>query len=188
MRFGSVPVYWGVCPGTCFLCPVSKGCPGGSSNGPGIRGNVVPAQMDLPPAHQGVDPYNGLRKLRRPHRDMEEPRPNPRCSPHRPRNPRCPGIGAETPDPGQIGIPDFQNPGIPTKPGFPISRIPGSRPNRDSRFPESRDPDQTAGDSNPGKFRFFAATRTVIAHCQRQALLLQFVFGVPGWEKRLAVQ
>ncbi len=76
----------------------------------------------------------------------------------RPRNLRCPGIGAETPDPGQIGIPDFPNPGIPTKPGFPISRFPGPRPNRDSRFPKSRDPDHLLNrDSNPGKSRFFCS-------------------------------
>jgi hypothetical protein len=28
----------------------------------------------------------------------------------------------------------------------------------------------------------------VIAHCQRQARLLRFLVGVPGWEKRLIVQ
>ncbi len=37
----------------------------------------------------------------------------------------------ESRNPGQIGIPHFPNPGIPAKSGFPISRIPGSRPNRD---------------------------------------------------------
>jgi hypothetical protein len=98
-----------------------------------------------------------------------------------------PGIGVYFPDPGKIGIPDFPNPGfrpnrdarfpesrIPAKSGFPISRNPGFRPNRDS---------------NPGKSRFFfAAARTVIAHCQRQARLLRFLVGVPGWEKRLIVQ
>jgi hypothetical protein len=60
---------------------------------------------------------------------------------------------AETPDPGQIiGIPDFPNPGIPAKPGFPISRIPGSR---QTGIQIRENPD------------FFAATRTVIAsaHC-----------------------
>ncbi len=39
--------------------------------------------------------------------------------PCRPRNPRCPGIGAETPDPGQIGISVFPIPPIPAKSGFP---------------------------------------------------------------------
>ena len=37
--------------------------------------NVVPTQMDLPPAHPGVDPYNGHPKLHRPH--MQELKPNP---------------------------------------------------------------------------------------------------------------
>ena len=74
----------------------------------------------------------------------------------RPRNPRCPGIGAGLPrsrpsrdsrfpesrDPGQIGMPD----------------VPGSRPNRESglesrKFPGSR-PNR---DSNPGKSRFFCS-------------------------------
>ena len=76
--------------------------------------------------------------------------------PARPRNPRCPGIGAGLPrsrpsrdsrfpesrDPGQIGMPD----------------VPGSRPNRESglesrKFPGSR-PNR---DSNPGKSRFFCS-------------------------------
>ena len=57
----------------------------------------------------------------------------------RPRNPRCPGIGAGLPrsrpsrdsrfpesrDPDQTGIPDFPNPGF--------------QPNRDARIPEIRD-------------------------------------------------
>ena len=58
----------------------------------------------------------------------------------RPRNPRCPGIGAENPDPGQNRDSRFPESGIPAKSGFPISRNPGFRPNRDS---------------NPGKSRFF---------------------------------
>ena len=37
--------------------------------------NVVPTQMDLAPAHEGVDPYNGHPKLHRPH--MEELKSNP---------------------------------------------------------------------------------------------------------------
>ena len=37
--------------------------------------NVVPTQMDLAPAHEGVDPYNGHPKLHRRH--MEELKPNP---------------------------------------------------------------------------------------------------------------
>ncbi len=51
----------------------------------------------------------------------------PRCD--KPRNPRCPGIiGVDSPDPGQVGIPESPNPAIPAKPGFPISRIPGIFP------------------------------------------------------------
>ncbi len=83
---------------------------------------------------------------------------------------------------------------LPQTPKSPIPRHGGgnsrSRPNRDSRIPGSRQtgiPDFP----NPGTDQtgiqirenpvFFAATRTVIAHCQRQARrLLQFVFGVPG--------
>ena len=63
-------------------------------------------------------------------------------------------------DSGQIGIPDFPKSGIPAKSGFKSGKIP----------------------------IFFAAARTVIAHCQRQARLLRFLVGVPGWEKRLIVQ
>jgi hypothetical protein len=37
--------------------------------------NVVPTQMDLPPAHQGVDPYNGHPKLHHPH--MQELKTDP---------------------------------------------------------------------------------------------------------------
>ncbi len=104
-------------------------------------------------------------------------------------------------------IPDARASGfifpIPAKSGFPISRIPGSRPNRDSRFPESRDPDQTGipDSPNPGMIPtkpgfksgkipiFFAAARAVIKEtCQRQARLVRFLVGVPGWEKRLIVQ
>ena len=76
-----------------------------------------------------------------------------------------------------------------------------SRPNRDSRFPESRDPDQTGIPDSPnpgiptkpgfksGKIPiFFAAARAVIKKtCQRQARLVRFLIGVPGWEKRLIV-
>ncbi len=57
----------------------------------------------------------------------------------RPRNPRCPGIGVYSPDPGQIGIPDFPKSGIPAKSGFKSGKIP----------------------------IFLAAARTVIVHCQR---------------------
>jgi hypothetical protein len=87
-------------------------------------------------------------------------------------------------------IPDARASGfifpIPAKSGFPSPRIPGSRPNRDSRFPESRDPGQIGIQirENPD---FFAAARTVISHCQRQARLVRFLIGVPGWEKRLIV-
>ena len=76
-------------------------------------------------------------------------------------------------DSGQIGMPDFPNPGF--------------RPKRESRFPEIRDSGQIGIQirENPD---FFEAARTVIAHCQRQARLLRFLVGVPGWEKRLIVQ
>ncbi len=97
------------------------------------------------------------------------------------------GIGVYFPDPGQIGIPESPNPGIPAKSGFPIPRIrdsgrigipdspnPGFRPNRDSRFPESRDPGQIGIQirENPNYFAATRSSRTVIAHlahCQRQA-------------------
>ena len=59
-----------------------------------------------------------------------------------PEIPDAPASGRDCPDPGQTGIPHFPNPEIPAKSGFPISRIPKSRPNRDSPFPESRDPGQ----------------------------------------------
>ena len=77
-------------------------------------------------------------------------------------------------DSGQIGIPDFPNPGF--------------RPNRDARFPEIRDSGQIGIQIRENPDFFFAAARTVIAHCQRQARLLRFLVGVPGWEKRLIVQ
>ena len=90
---------------------------------------------------------------------------------------------------------------IPAKSGFPIPRIPGSRQNRDSRFPESRDPDKTGIPDSPnpgipsklgfksGKIPiFFSAARAVIKKtCQRQARLVRFLIGVTGWEKRLIV-
>ena len=66
------------------------------------------------------------------------------------------------------------------------SGTPNLRPNRDSQFPE------IAPKPNSIQFRENlpknAAARTVIAHCQRQARLLRFLVGVPGWEKRLIVQ
>jgi hypothetical protein len=56
------------------------------------------------------------------------------------------------PDSGQIGIPDFPNPGF--------------RPNRDARFPEIRDSGQIGIQirENPD---FFESARTVIAHCRK---------------------
>ncbi len=78
---------------------------------------------------------------------------------------------------------------IPAKSGFPISRIPKSRPNRDSPFPESRDPGQIGIQIRPGENPdFFAAARSVISDCQQQAQLVRFLVGVPGWEKRLIIQ
>ncbi len=69
---------------------------------------------------------------------------------------------------------------IPAKSGFPGDfPNPGFRPNRDSRFPESRDPDQIGIQirENPD---FFAAARAVIKKtCQRQARLVRFLIGVP---------
>ncbi len=105
----------------------------------------------------------------------------------RPPNPRCPGIGVYFPDPGQIGIPDSPIPGIPTKPGFPIPRIPG--PDQ-TGIPDSPNPGiPTKPGFKSGKIPiFFAAARAVIKKtCQRQARLVRFLIGVPGWEKRLIV-
>jgi hypothetical protein len=93
----------------------------------GMRGIVAPdrqcrwAAMPLGPAWQcpfklPAWTLRGPRSARRPLSRR----------PGRPRNPRCPVIGVYFPDPGKIGIPDFPNPGF--------------RPNRDSRFPESRIP------------------------------------------------
>jgi hypothetical protein len=67
----------------------------------------------------------------------------------------------------------------------PKSPMPGhrggfsrSRPNRDSRFPESRDPDQI-GIQIREIPDFFAAARTVIKKtCQRQARRVRFLIGV----------
>ena len=75
----------------------------------------------------------------------------------RPRNPRCPGIGMDSP----------------AKSGFPISRIPPGIPTK-SGFKSGKIPIS------------FVAARTVIKKtCQRQARLVRFLVGVPGWEKRL---
>jgi hypothetical protein len=80
----------------------------------------------------------------------------------RPRNPRCPGFRVDSPDPGQIGIPQWDS---------PISRIPGSesRPNRDSdsHFPNPGIPTKPGFKSGEIPI-FFAAARTVIKRtCQR---------------------
>jgi hypothetical protein len=48
----------------------------------------------------------------------------------RPQNPRCPGIGVDSPDPGQIEISGIPKPPIPAKSGFPKSRIPEILPDR----------------------------------------------------------
>jgi hypothetical protein len=58
----------------------------------------------------------------------------------------------DSPIPGQIGIPDFPIPGQIGNRGWNPGNFPD--PNRES---------------NPGKSHFFAAARTVIAHCQLQA-------------------
>ncbi len=80
-------------------------------------------------------------------------------------------------------IPDARASGfifpIPAKSGFPIPRIPGS--------PNPGIPTKPGFKS--GKIPiFFAAARAVIKKtCQRQAQLVRFLIGVPGWEKRLIV-
>ena len=104
-----------------------------------------------------------------------------------PEIPDAPASGRDCPDPGQAGIPGFPNPGIPAKSGCPMSRDPGQIGNRGWNPGNSPDPGQIGIQirENPD---FFAAARTVIAHCQRQARLLRFLVGVPGWEKRLIVQ
>jgi hypothetical protein len=66
---------------------------------------------------------------------------------------------------GQIGIPDF--PKLNPNPGIPARAKSGFK---------------------SGKIHFFAGPERVIAHCQRQAWLLRFLIGVPGWEKSLIVQ
>jgi hypothetical protein len=86
-----------------------------------------------------------------------------------PRSLRCHGIGADFPDPGQIagGNPesrDSDQTGIPNFPKF--------RPNRDSI---------------PGKPQKCSGQNSDCT-LQRQARLLRFLVGVPGWEKRLIVQ
>ena len=81
----------------------------------------------------------------------------------------------------------FPESGIPAKSGFPISRIRDSGQIGTPDFPKSGIPAKSGFKS--GKIPiFFEAARTVIAHCQRQARLLRFLVGVPGWEKRLIIQ
>ena len=78
-----------------------------------------------------------------------------------PEIPDAPASGRIIPIPAKSGW-DVGNPesGIPTKPGFKSGKIP----------------------------IFFAAARAVIKKtCQRQARLVRFLIGVPGWEKRLIV-
>ena len=106
-----------------------------------------------------------------------------------PEIPDAPASGRDCPDPGQAGIPGFPNPGIPAKSGCPISRIRDSSQIGMPGSTKSGIPAKSGFKS--GKIPIFfsaAAARTVIAHCQRQARLLRFLVGVPGWEKRLIVQ
>jgi hypothetical protein len=70
----------------------------------------------------------------------------------------------------QTGIPDFPNPDA-DQTGVP-------------HFPDPGIPAKSGFKSR----LFFAAARTVIAHWQRQARLVRFLAGVPGWGQRPIVQ
>ena len=91
----------------------------------------------------------------------------------------------ETPHPGQIRIGSKSR--FPGKIGIRVGAKSGDWENRDRGqirgiFPiPAKSANRDSIRENPNSL----TARTVIADCQRQARLVRFLVGVPGWEKRL---
>ena len=87
-------------------------------------------------------------------------------------------MNPETPHPGQIGMGEAGKSRNPGKIGIGA---------KSGEFSQSR-PKSAISGFHPRKSHFFLTARTVIADCQRQARLVRFLVGVPGWEKRLIAE